>query len=73
MRVISLPSRTGGVGGGFLIAYFHHSLLQNLHVGFITQVCNETALFGSQQITCTTNVEVLHSDMNSTAQITELL
>ena len=46
---------------------------QNLLVGLIAQIGDETALFGSKQIACPPYVEVLHGDVYAAAQLRETL
>ena len=48
-------------------------MLHNLLVGFITYVGNKSALFGTQQIASATNVQVLHSNVDATAEVGEIL
>ena len=55
------------------IIEFYYCLLKNLHIGLVTQIGNKATLFGTQQITCTTDVKVLHSDVDTTAQIAKIL
>jgi hypothetical protein len=49
----------------FFISNFYYRLLQYLDVGLVTQVSDKTALLGTQQITSTTDVKILHGDMNA--------
>ena len=56
-----------------LAAQFGHSLGQNLLVGFESDVGDVAALLGAEQVTRTANIEVLHRDVESRAQIRELL
>ena len=50
-----------------------HSFRQYLLISFITQIGDKSTLFGSQHITRTANVQILHGNMNTTTQITEIL
>ena len=43
-----------------LVLQFGYCLRENLLVGFVTQVFHESALFGSQQVAGTTDIQVLH-------------
>ena len=50
-----------------------YSFRQYLLIGFITQIGNKATLFRTEHIACTTNIEILHGYVNSTAQVTEIL
>ena len=56
-----------------LIVQFCHGLGQYLLVGFVSEVGNESALFGSQQVTGTTDVEVLHGNVYAGTEIGKVL
>ena len=63
-----------GIQVGKLIAFqFIDSLFQNLLVCFIAKIGNETALLGSQHVTGTTDIQVLHGDMDTATQLREVL
>ena len=61
------------VGGGFLIPQLCHGLVENLLIGLVAEVGDEAALLGTQQIAGTTDVEVLHGDVDAAAQVGEIL
>ena len=44
---------------------FFHSLGQDFLVGFIAHIGDETALFGPQQVSGTTDIQILHGDINA--------
>ena len=52
---------------------FCHRLVEYLLVGFIAEVGDEAALFRSQHIARTTDVEVLHGDVDAAAEVAEVL
>ena len=56
-----------------LVAQFLDGLGKYLLIGFVTQIGDETALFGSQKVTGTTDVEVLHGNVYSAAQVAIIL
>ncbi len=47
------------------------SLVENLLIGLVAQVFHEAALLGTQQIARTTDVQILHSEVETTAQVRE--
>ena len=59
------PLPSGGAGGRLFIPNLHHRLLQYLDVGLVAQVGYEAGLLGTQQVASTTDVEVLHGDMDA--------
>ena len=60
----------GGEGiGKFFGAEFGDGLFQNLLVGLIAEVGDETALLGAEQVAGTADVEILHGDIESRTQI----
>ena len=56
-----------------LIVKFGHGLGQYLLVGFVSEVGNESALFGSKQVTGTTDVKVLHGNVYAGTEIGKVL
>ncbi len=52
---------------------FKHGLLQYALVGFVTEVGNESRLFGSEKVSGTPYVEVLHGDVDAAAKFAETL
>jgi ABC-type transport system involved in cytochrome bd biosynthesis fused ATPase/permease subunit len=50
-----------------------NSLIENLLVGLKTDIGNKSALLGTQQISRATDIQILHSDIESRTQIGELL
>ena len=52
---------------------FCHGFGQNLLVGFVAEVGNETALLGSQQVAGTTDVEVLHGNVYAGTEVGKVL
>ena len=67
-RLLSLESI-----GKFLRFQFKHRLLQNLLVGLVAEVGDKAALLCSEQVAGTTNVKVLHCNLNAGAQVAETL
>ena len=51
-----------------IVFQFGDRLTENLLIGFITQVLHESALLRPEQIAGTTDVEVLHGEIESAAQ-----
>ena len=49
------------------------SFSQNLLICFISQISDKATLLGSEQISGSTNVQILHGNMNTTSQITKVL
>ena len=56
-----------------IVTQFLDCLRENLLVSLVTQIGDETALFGSQKVSCTTNIQVLHGYVNATTQVGEIL
>ena len=54
-----------------LVLQFGYCLRENLLVGFVTQVFHESALFGTQQVAGTTDIQVLHGEVETAAQVAE--
>ena len=54
-----------------LVLQLSDSLRENLLVGFITEIFHKTALLRAQQITRTTDIQVLHGEIEAAAQFTE--
>ena len=54
-----------------LVLQLCDSLGENLLISLITQVFHESTLFRTQQITCTTNIQVLHSQIKTATQVAE--
>ena len=65
------------IGGGnefwHFIMEFRHGFGQNLLIGFVAEVGNESALFGSQQVTGTTDIKVLHGNVYAGTEIGKVL
>ena len=55
------------------ISKFRHGLVEDLLIGFVAEVGDETALFGAKEIASTSDVEILHSDIDARAEIGEIL
>ena len=55
----------------FLVLEFSDGLLQNFLIGFISQVLHESALLGTQQIACATDIQILHGQVKAAAQLRE--
>ena len=55
------------------VAQFGDSLRENFLIGLVAEVGDEATLFGTQQVACAADVEVLHSDVDATAQVAEVL
>ena len=55
------------------VAQFGDSLRENLLIGLVAEVGDEAALFGTQQIAGAADVEVLHGNVDATAQVAEVL
>ena len=54
-----------------LVLQLGDSLGENLLISLITQVFHESTLFRTQQITSTTNIQVLHSQIKTATQVAE--
>ena len=54
------------------ILKFAHRLIKNLLICLVSQVGDETALFGAKQIAGATDIEVLHGDVDARAQVGEV-
>ena len=54
-----------------LVLQLGDSLGENLLISLVTQVFHESTLFGTQQIACATNIQVLHSQIKTATQVAE--
>ena len=55
-----------------LVLQFAHGFFEDLVVGLEADVVDEAALFRAEQIARTTDVEVLHGDVDAAAEVAEL-
>lgn len=67
-----------GIGGcelriKFFGAKFGDGFLENFLVCFVAEVGNKTALFGTEKVSGTANVEVLHGNVYATSEVAETL
>ena len=54
------------------IAKFGNGLRENLLISLVSKVRNKATLFGSKQVSGSTNIEVLHGNMYSASQVAEV-
>jgi len=47
---------------------FSDGFVEDFVVGFVSEVCDESALFGAEGVACATDVEVLHGDVEAAAE-----
>ena len=59
--------------GKFVVFEFGNRFGENLLIGLVAQIGHETTLLRTQQIPGTANVKILHGNVDSAAQIREIL
>ena len=59
--------------GELVALQFVYGLLQDLLVGLVAEIGDKAALFGTQHIARASDIEILHGDVNATAQLGEVL
>ena len=50
-------------------AQFIHGFRQNLLVGFVAHIGNEAALLGTQKVTGSPDIQILHGNVETAAQV----
>ena len=72
-QVVPLPNFLGIEVAELIILQFLHGLGQDFLIGFISQIGDETALLGPQQVARPTDVQVLHGDVDTRTEGAEIL
>ena len=67
VRCLAVAESVGKLFGG----EFQHGFFEHFLIGFVAQVGNESALFGTEQVAGAAYVEVLHGNVNAAAQVGE--
>ena len=71
--VIVVAATGGKCGRKLLGTQFGNGLFEHTLVGFITQIGDESALLGTQQVASAADVQVLHGNLDAGAQVAETL
>ena len=59
--------------GKLLVPQFHQSLIQNPLIRLVTHLCDKTRLLSTQNIPGSSNIQILHGNIEPTPQTAEIL